>query len=770
MDTKLKNSHKAGIIVVLIILAICSVIMLMQYSGIARSLDAQENAQTRTDHALYNIGSDLAEGNYLLYNEYKNETPASDVLEDYGRFHFDLLRKYMDYGVFGPAALEGAEEGTRAGEENAADTDDMEDKAGTEDTADTADKSGAADTADTTDSRDGADTADGILYTNTDAAALADVSGDDYAFRVAFEFTDQGDVGDIRVDGSAIEPNEAYNLENNYINSALSAESSTISDISTPSGVTVIYGMTQDNLEAYASWAEADISHSVDVAYIGAYRDTLEILALLVIAAALFLPLSGRLDISGWKIFRAPFEIPLLIFFCGGVLVEITAVVVYRTIDGTLIPGMGHGMELAALAFNFIMWMFVFGVIFWGATSVRAVFRMGRAYWKERTLTVRLIRHIRKRGGENDGVMKARAGGLWKRFKAFIQREYDALQHIDFTEKTNRTILKIVAINFVILFIVCLFWWYGTFALLVYSALLFFFLRKYTKDLQEKYKLLLESTNQLAEGRLDAPIEGDIGVFNPIQEELKKIQKGFKKAVEEEVKNERMKTELVTNVSHDLRTPLTAIITYTDLLKNESDEEKRREYIEVLEKKSLRLKVLIEDLFEISKAASKNVVMHYMKVDIVDLLKQVGLENDGKIKDARLDFRWKLPQEKVVMSLDSQKTYRIFENLIVNITKYAMPHTRVYVEMTDQENAVHISMKNISATELDFDVEEITDRFVRGDSSRNTEGSGLGLAIAKSFVELQHGTLKISTEADLFKADITLPKLDIQQAGEEKSF
>ena len=225
--------------------------------------------------------------------------------------------------------------------------------------------------------------------------------------------------------------------------------------------------------------------------------------------------------------------------------------------------------------------------------------------------------------------------------------------------------------------------------------------------------------------------------------------------------------EAVVNISHDLRTPLTAIITYTDLLKNETHEEKRKEYIEVLEKKSLRLKVLIEDLFEISKAASKNVVMHYMKVDIVDLLKQVGLENDGKIRDAHLDFRWKLPEEKVVMSLDSQKTYRIFENLIVNITKYAMPHTRVYVEMTDLGNSVHISMKNISASELNFDVDEITDRFVRGDSSRNTEGSGLGLAIAKSFVELQHGTLKISTEADLFKADITLPKLDIPQEGEK---
>ena len=145
---------------------------------------------------------------------------------------------------------------------------------------------------------------------------------------------------------------------------------------------------------------------------------------------------------------------------------------------------------------------------------------------------------------------------------------------------------------------------------------------------------------------------------------------------------------------------------------------------------------------------------------------EVRLELQDRIDGSGVDFRWNLPEEKVVLPLDSQKTYRIFENLIVNITKYAMPHTRVYVEMVDGENEVHISMKNISATELDFDVEEITDRFVRGDSSRNTEGSGLGLAIAKSFVELQHGTLKISTEADLFKADIILPKLDIRQEGE----
>lgn len=224
-----------------------------------------------------------------------------------------------------------------------------------------------------------------------------------------------------------------------------------------------------------------------------------------------------------------------------------------------------------------------------------------------------------------------------------------------------------------------------------------------------------------------------------------------------------MKTELVTNVSHDLRTPLTAIITYTDLLKNEADEEKRKEYIDVLERKSLRLKVLIEDLFEISKAASRNVKMNFMKVDIVGLIKQVELENDEKIKAANLEFRWMLPDHKVIMWLDSEKTYRIFENLIVNIIKYAMPHTRVYVEMTEAMDEVHISMKNVSATELDFNPDEITERFVRGDSARNTEGSGLGLAIAKSFSELQHGKLKITTEADLFKVDIVLPKLEIPE-------
>ena len=202
-----------------------------------------------------------------------------------------------------------------------------------------------------------------------------------------------------------------------------------------------------------------------------------------------------------------------------------------------------------------------------------------------------------------------------------------------------------------------------------------------------------------------------------------KIQAGFRKAVEREVKSEE-------------------------------DEEKRREYIGILERKSQRLKALIEDLFEISKATSKNVTLHLMDLDIIGLLKQVELEYDRDIKEADLDIRWSLPGEKVILRLDSQKAYRVFENLIVNITKYALPHTRVFIDVEETEKEAVVRMKNVSAAELTFDTEEITDRFVRGDASRNTEGSGLGLAIARSFTELMGGTLHVSTEADLFRVEI----------------
>lgn len=726
MDTKLRSSRKRGIIVTVIFLSICSLIMLSQYDGISRYLNnipKAESVSFRTVLLNTEIGRDLAEGNYLLYNQYTGETDPAEVLELYGQTKFELTDKYLDTGLF--------------------------------------DSSGNRISLDQQVSETETETP---LYSGTEETA-------GYVFRAKYTFSENGELVSIQVDGTELSPEDEYELESAFLIHAQSIDyEGQISSISTPKNISFIYGMNADNMELFMdenAWVEPVYTAIEHTSY---YRDTLEGLWIAVILAALLLPLSKKLDISGMKIFDVPFEIVLLVWFItytaclGGPPVWITEM----TVKGTLLPGMntGNGIWLIAMAFNFYMWFILLGLFFWSVTSLRAIVRMKGAYWRDRTLTMKLIRHFRGQGTASDEEMVRKAGGIVRRIKNFFAAQYDSLQHIDFREKTNRTILKIVIINYIILAIVCFLWYYGTLALIIYSVLLFLFLRKYVKDLQSKYKILLRSTSQLAEGHLDTVIDGDVGIFKPIQDELQKIQKGFKKAVDEEVKNERMKTELVTNVSHDLRTPLTAIITYTDLLKNENNKQKQKEYIDVLEKKSLRLKVLIEDLFEISKAASKSVVMNYMKVDIVDLIKQAGLENDEKIKAAGLDFRWTLPDHKLIMWLDSQKTYRIFENLIVNITKYALPHTRVYIEMTESEHEVCISMKNISAAELNFNTDEITDRFVRGDVSRNTEGSGLGLAIAKSFIELQRGTLKISTEADLFKADIVLPKLP---APEEKT-
>ena len=709
MDTKSKNSHKLGVIIVVLFLFVCSLLMMNQYGLIRQQLESETDQSSRQQEALLSMGDELIEGSYILYNEYSQDTELSDFLNEYGQRDFDLTRKFMEYGVF-----------------------DSEGKSLLDETTE-------------------------LESTRLQRAQQY------YAFWAEYDFSDEGELSAVQVSGKSLTAQEEYDLESSYLNDAENAiYGGYVTEITEPAGVKVVYGMTSDSLASYTETVYPQETGLYTLYTLSSFRDMFEILILVVIAAALLLPCIKRLDISEMKVFRVPFEIPVLVLFflMAADVFWMTGSVVYSTVEGSRLSS-GPGMLM-----NVLMWMCVFGIFFWAFTSLRAIIRMKGAYWRERTLTRRLFRWIRYGEGGGKKIREGTAG-MFRKAKKFFADQYDALLHLDFQDRTNRMILKIVAVNFIILAIVCLFWFYGMLALIVYSILLFLFLRRFTKDLQDKYGLLLQSTNELAEGHLDVPIEGDMGLFNPIREELKKIQKGFKKAVEEEVKNERMKTELVTNVSHDLRTPLTAIITYTDLLKNETDEEKRKEYIEVLEKKSLRLKVLIEDLFEISKAASKSVKMNYMKVDIVDLLKQVGLENDSRIREADLEFRWKLPEHKIVMWLDSQKTYRIFENLIVNITKYAMPHTRVYIEMTDGEKGVHISMKNVSAAELDFNVDEITDRFVRGDSSRNTEGSGLGLAIAKSFVELQHGMLKISTEADLFKADIALPKMEMPEEPQE---
>ena len=329
---------------------------------------------------------------------------------------------------------------------------------------------------------------------------------------------------------------------------------------------------------------------------------------------------------------------------------------------------------------------------------------------------------------------------------------YHDAEHFDVTKDAKKLILRIVLWNALILVVICSLPLGGLTIAVIYSVVLYFVLRRYVSKLQKKYGLLLKATNEIAQGNLNVTIEEDLGVFEPFKPQIYRIEEGFRNAVAEEVKSQRMKSELITNVSHDLKTPLTAIITYVKLLREPGvTEEQRKEYLETLDRKSLRLKALIEDLFEVSKANSQNITLDIRDVDIVSMVKQVEFEMEDKLADAGLDVRMNLPEEKVIVPLDSQKTFRIFENLFGNIAKYALPGTRVYVNGFTAKEDVTIILKNITAQELSVSGEELTERFVRGDTSRNTEGSGLGLAIAKSFTELQGGKFRIELDGDLFK-------------------
>ena len=352
---------------------------------------------------------------------------------------------------------------------------------------------------------------------------------------------------------------------------------------------------------------------------------------------------------------------------------------------------------------------------------------------------------------------------IYSRVRTLCRSFYSDLIRYDIGTDANRIILKILGVNFFILMMICCFWFAGILGLIVYTVIVYFILKRYVMDIQEKYRKLLHATSSIAQGNLDTALSEDFGVFESYKSQLRRIQSDFKRAVEEEVRSQRMKSELITNVSHDLKTPLTAIITYVDLLRSPGlPQEKQEEYLEVLQRKSNRLKVLIEDLFEISKASSRAVTLQIVDVDICSLLRQAYLEQEDRISAADLDFRFDLPEGKILLSLDSQKTYRIFDNLYNNIIKYALKGTRVYVSLTEEKREekefVRIELKNISAAELSVDPNELTERFVRGDGSRNTEGSGLGLAIAKSFAELQGGSMRIETDGDLFKAVLLFPR------------
>lgn len=465
-------------------------------------------------------------------------------------------------------------------------------------------------------------------------------------------------------------------------------------------------------------------------------------LAMLFVALlGAFLPAPGRTE--PWKDDRmcaVSFEFLFLLGcalcgIAGGWIMDIISSVSSGRAGGVFAEALGENTEFLPMLFNLLVLTGFFFCWWYIGVCARALVKYGPwGYIRRRSLIYRFFPFIKSKAAD----------------------VYEAAAHMDLTKNAHKAIIKLLLGNAVILFIISSLWIGGFAITLVYSIVLYLILRKYISQVQKRYVILLKAVDEIAEGRLNVTINEDLGVFEPFRTQVFKIQDGLRKAVDVEVKSQRMKAELVTNMSHDLKTPLTAIITYVNLLKEKDiTPAQRMEYLDTLERKSLRLKSLIEDLFEFSKANSDNIVLNIMDVDIMNLLKQVAFEMSDKISASGLDVRMNLTEEKVILPLDSQKTYRIYENLFGNIAKYALPGTRVYVNGFRIDDMVVITLKNISAQEITVDPNELTERFVRGDSSRNTEGSGLGLAIAKSFTELQGGQLFLEVDGDLFKVTTT---------------
>lgn len=518
-------------------------------------------------------------------------------------------------------------------------------------------------------------------------------------------------------------------------------------------GQYIYYDQDMNNVSVYFSMGEY-ASY-----YLSGCQQMFLILALLIFLLALVLP--GLGEERAWEkvvLLKLPIEaVAVILTIIAGIgseqVVGLVSWVRSGHALGTVLRGNSAQIQLLTIILTYALNVLAVAALFFIAwccgVSLRAIRVQGAgAYLRQHSLCYLLVPFWKK---------------LWRGMKKgfSIGRDkvvdvYHDAEHFDVTKDAKKLILRIVLWNALILVVICSLPLGGLTIAIIYSVILYFLLRRYISKLQKKYGLLLKATNEIAQGNLNVTIEEDLGVFEPFKPQIYRIEEGFRNAVAEEVKSQRMKSELITNVSHDLKTPLTAIITYVKLLQEPGvTQEQRKEYLETLDRKALRLKALIEDLFEVSKANSRNITLDIRDVDIVSMVKQVEFEMEDKLTDAGLEVRMSLPEEKVIVPLDSQKTFRIFENLFGNIAKYALPGTRVYVNGFTAKEDVTIILKNITAQELSVSGEELTERFVRGDTSRNTEGSGLGLAIAKSFTELQGGKFRIELDGDLFKVVLT---------------
>lgn len=358
--------------------------------------------------------------------------------------------------------------------------------------------------------------------------------------------------------------------------------------------------------------------------------------------------------------------------------------------------------------------------------------------------------------------------GLWNYIKEktlissicrYLKNTFLKITDIDLSNSINQAILHYILVNTAVIIILIALNGFGVILAIIYAFVSFFFIQKEIGQIYDDYQKLLRLTHELGQGHFDQEINEDVGVFNSLKNEFHTIKNGFEKAVKEETKSQNMKTELISNVSHDLKTPITCIKNYVYLLKDENlNQEQRNQYIQSLEQYTNCLTSLIEDLFEVSKVNSGNIQLNLMNLNIIALLEQSIAESEEILNSKGLTVIKNYHNTDIQLYLDGDKTYRVFENLLTNVGKYALANSRFYIDVEETTDTVILEFKNISEDQMNFTADEIVERFVRGDKSRHETGSGLGLAIAKSFIEAQGGQFQIDIDGDLFKIIIIFDK------------
>lgn len=536
-----------------------------------------------------------------------------------------------------------------------------------------------------------------------------------------------------------IEDAEYYDNEKEYIRTSSS-------EVASPVDGRKYYTTTINDFQIYTSYKEEIWVRDNDVFFVNLVHQiqpyeqqmlsiipvasiVLVIILIYLIIAIGYTKNKDEIDLNDLD--KVPIEIILLIAFFGIMLIVVCASEgLYYVTE-----------EYYNFAINMVLTGYFISYILCAITSVTIIKRIKAKTLIKSSITGRICKWCAK-------IIKNILSKISKAYKEITSS----------MNRTGKLLVYIIGIVIVSLLMIMAFSGFGLFIdICIYIYLIYKFIEKLNcyHSIEDHLKKMYEGDNTTKLTPSNFTPE-----FQDIVKYINDISSGFENAIEEGIKSERMKTELITNVSHDIKTPLTSIINYVDLIKKEDlQDEKVKEYVDILDNKSQRLKKLTEDLVEASKASSGNVKLNFEKINTVELIKQSLGEFEDKFSSRNLEVIMSTSNDEIFINADSRYMYRVIENLFSNISKYALDNSRVYVDITKLNSKARIIIKNISKERLNISADELMQRFVRGDKSRTTEGSGLGISISKSLTEIQKGKFDLQVDGDLFKVEL---EFDIQ--------